>query len=154
MGHQSYVLLCSETTVSNPPVVFPKSSCDVHLLRRPCFITLKVFIYSNLYTGQTWPDRRYPFWACYWQFLVWMQIPSEWHQNLLGTIQMLRNHIFRLCGTPSLLTDLSIFYVLKISKNCHFKPAFKCLRNIWMVPKSRKWKCRRWLATKFTSNEF
>ena len=35
MGHQSHVLLCTETTVSNPPVVFPKSSCDVHLLRRP-----------------------------------------------------------------------------------------------------------------------
>ena len=36
MGHQSYVLLCTETTVSNPPVVFPKSSCDVHLFRGPC----------------------------------------------------------------------------------------------------------------------
>ena len=33
MGHQSYVLLCTETTLSNPPVVQPKSSCDVHLLR-------------------------------------------------------------------------------------------------------------------------
>ena len=36
MGHQSYVLLCTETTLSNPPVVQPKSSCDVHLLRSPC----------------------------------------------------------------------------------------------------------------------
>ena len=36
MGHQSYVLLCTETTLSNPPVVSPKSSCDVHLLRSPC----------------------------------------------------------------------------------------------------------------------
>ena len=36
MGHQIYVLLCTETTVSNHPVVFPKSSCDVHPLRRPC----------------------------------------------------------------------------------------------------------------------
>ena len=35
MGHQSYVLLCTETTLSNPPVVQPKSSCDVHLLRSP-----------------------------------------------------------------------------------------------------------------------
>ena len=26
LGHQSYVLLCTETTVSNPPVVLPKSS--------------------------------------------------------------------------------------------------------------------------------
>ena len=31
--HQSYVLLCTETTLSNPPVVHSKSSCDVHLLR-------------------------------------------------------------------------------------------------------------------------
>ena len=36
MGHQSYVLLCTETALSNPPVVQPKSSCDVHLLRSPC----------------------------------------------------------------------------------------------------------------------
>ena len=36
MGHQSYVLLCTETTLSTPPVVQPKSSCDVHLLRSPC----------------------------------------------------------------------------------------------------------------------
>ena len=35
MGHQSYVLLCTETTLSNPPVVQPKCSCDVHLLRSP-----------------------------------------------------------------------------------------------------------------------
>ena len=33
MGHQRYVLLCTETTISNPPVVHSKSSCDVHLLR-------------------------------------------------------------------------------------------------------------------------
>ena len=38
MGHQTYVLLCTETTLSNHPVVLPKSSCDVHLLRSPCFI--------------------------------------------------------------------------------------------------------------------
>ena len=36
MGHQSYVLLCTGTTLSNPPVIFPKSSCDVHLFRGPC----------------------------------------------------------------------------------------------------------------------
>ena len=35
MGHQSYVLLCTEITLSNPPVVQPKCSCDVHLLRSP-----------------------------------------------------------------------------------------------------------------------
>ena len=35
MGHQSYVLLCTETTLSNPPVVQPKTSCAVHLLRSP-----------------------------------------------------------------------------------------------------------------------
>ena len=36
MGHQSYVLLCTEITLSNPPVVISKSSCDVHILRSPC----------------------------------------------------------------------------------------------------------------------
>ena len=35
MGHQTYVLLCTETTLSNHPAVIPKSSCDVHLLRSP-----------------------------------------------------------------------------------------------------------------------
>ena len=35
MGHQSYVLLCTETILSNHPVVFPKLSCNVHLLRSP-----------------------------------------------------------------------------------------------------------------------
>ena len=35
MGHQSYVLLCTETTLSNHPVVHPKSSCDVHLFSGP-----------------------------------------------------------------------------------------------------------------------
>ena len=32
-GSQSYVLLSTETTLSNHPVVHPNSSCDVHLLR-------------------------------------------------------------------------------------------------------------------------
>ena len=31
MMHQSYKLLCTETTVSNHPVVFPETSCDAHL---------------------------------------------------------------------------------------------------------------------------
>ena len=34
-GDQSYVLLCTETTLSNHPVKHPKSSYDVHLLRSP-----------------------------------------------------------------------------------------------------------------------
>ena len=42
MGHQSYVLLCTETALSNHPAVIPKSSCDVHLLRspwvNPCYV--------------------------------------------------------------------------------------------------------------------
>ena len=53
MGHQSYVLLCTENTLSNPPVVQPKSSCDVHLLRSPCLVYLnydrqRQFMYSAL----------------------------------------------------------------------------------------------------------
>ena len=38
MGHQNYILLCTETTLSNHPFVIPKSSCDVHLLRSLCVI--------------------------------------------------------------------------------------------------------------------
>ena len=35
MGHQSYVLLCTETTVSNPPVDIGKIECSVHLYSSP-----------------------------------------------------------------------------------------------------------------------
>jgi hypothetical protein len=31
-----YYVLCTETTVSYPPVAFLQSFCDVHLLRSPC----------------------------------------------------------------------------------------------------------------------
>ena len=55
MGHQSYVLLCTETTLSNPPVVIPKSSCDVHLLRSPCLSFLrKLRSWHQLYILQPW----------------------------------------------------------------------------------------------------
>ena len=47
-GHQSYVLLCTETILSNPPVVHPKSSCDVHLLRSPCIIVCTSPLFSVL----------------------------------------------------------------------------------------------------------
>ena len=36
MGHQDYVPLSTETTVSNHKVLFPKTSCDVHLFRSAC----------------------------------------------------------------------------------------------------------------------
>jgi hypothetical protein len=39
MGHQSYVLLCTETALSNPPVVQPKSSWDFRNLLRSPWIT-------------------------------------------------------------------------------------------------------------------
>ena len=49
MGLQSYVLLCTETTLSNPPVVQSKSSCDVHLLRSPCIMSLnRTILFSKL----------------------------------------------------------------------------------------------------------
>ena len=65
MGHQSYVLLCNETTFSNPPVVFPKSSCDVHLLRRPWFITYHqskhlAALFDKVYSSsQIWVAKDY-----------------------------------------------------------------------------------------------
>ena len=52
MGHQSYVLLCTETALSNHPAVIPKSSCDVHLLRIPCII----LFWLNL--GNCWKKIR------------------------------------------------------------------------------------------------
>ena len=48
MGHQSYVLLCTKTILSTPPVVQPKSSCDVHLLRSPCISLVALYIYIYL----------------------------------------------------------------------------------------------------------
>ena len=41
-GHQSYVLLCTETTLSKHPVIHSKSSCDVHLFRSlwPILVTV------------------------------------------------------------------------------------------------------------------
>ena len=53
MGHQSYVLLCTETTLSNPPVVQPKSSCDVHILRSPWSMAKKAAnkIFFRFYEG-------------------------------------------------------------------------------------------------------
>ena len=51
----------------------------------------------------------------------------------LGIIHILRNHILGIFGPP--LRQLSMFLVLRISKNWHFlNPPYKCWRNIWMVP--------------------
>ena len=52
MGHQSYVVLCTETTLSNPPVVQPKSSCDVHLLRSP-WLNLPELNFDGLRANQS-----------------------------------------------------------------------------------------------------
>ena len=48
MGHQSYVLLCTETTLSKHPVVHPKSSCGVHLLRSLCTNTYLHTLYFSV----------------------------------------------------------------------------------------------------------
>ena len=55
MEHQIYVLLCTETTPSNPPVVQPKSSCDVHLLRSLWIVAATVVGYcvcQIIWTGE------------------------------------------------------------------------------------------------------
>ena len=56
MWHQSYVLTCTEITVSSPPVIFPKSSCNIHLLRCPWLITARRNS-SGLSRGSKLPDR-------------------------------------------------------------------------------------------------
>ena len=88
MGHQSYVLLCTETTLSNPPVVQPKSSCDVHLLRSPWVSPQKdtragfQLIFHNVllhYQHHIWKNWR-PILPCYtsglshsvrWETCIW-----------------------------------------------------------------------------------
>ena len=47
--------------------------------------------------------------------------PSN-HSMAIGTIHILRNHIFRVFLSPP--PFLSIFHVLKTSKNCHFLTLF------------------------------
>ena len=46
MGHQNYVLLCTKTTLSNHPAVFPRLYCDVHLLRSP-WLSLPISDWKN-----------------------------------------------------------------------------------------------------------
>ena len=63
MGHQSYVLLCTETALSNHPAVIPKSSCDVHLLRSPWLDQVNQLpqapIFASLKLQNLWNwDRR------------------------------------------------------------------------------------------------
>ena len=62
MGHQSYVLLCTETTLANHPVVHPKSSCDIHLLRSLCLESLNrpqdFHAYSDARSTQSEPQTR------------------------------------------------------------------------------------------------
>ena len=56
IGHQSYALLCTETTLSNHPEAIPKSSCDVHLLRSRLFGTLEISLTICI------AYRQHPFW--------------------------------------------------------------------------------------------
>ena len=51
MGYQSYVLLCTKTTVSNHTVVYLKSSCDVHLLNVLDLNKKSDFFFSKLRSG-------------------------------------------------------------------------------------------------------
>ena len=60
MGHQRYVLLCTETTLSNHPEVFLKPNCNVHLLRSP-WITIQTHlsIELNFYEEQIYEYLEY-----------------------------------------------------------------------------------------------
>ena len=44
-----FAMLCTETTVSNPPVIFPKSCCDVHLFRGPWAIPFESILRSAVH---------------------------------------------------------------------------------------------------------
>ena len=52
MRHYSYVLLCTETILSKHPVVLPRSSCDVHLLRS---------VWPRTLGGSAWVCNLTPF---------------------------------------------------------------------------------------------
>ena len=84
MGHQSYVLLCTKTTLSNPPVVQPKSSCDVHLLRSPCLISQKKI------NKKSWSQYLELALMCFWRsnpgtmllgLLIW---PNHFYQCMVS----------------------------------------------------------------------
>ena len=68
MGHQSYVLLCTETALSNPPAVIPKSSCDVHLLRSPWLRQHKIYGFGFSLN----------FMNNFWSFCRFLNVPSFW----------------------------------------------------------------------------
>ena len=51
--------LCTETTLSNPPVVHPKSSCDVHLLRS-LWVTLEIGDWHNFEGCLTYLALAFP----------------------------------------------------------------------------------------------
>ena len=107
MGHQSYVLLCTETTLSNPPVVQLKSSCDVNLLRSPW-----------LYLQSTKPTKYHPIFTqwhtgkCAYLFL--------WGKNekILWQLQKFYQNV-TLC---KIIQELSLFW------NFFFK-RFEMLKN-------------------------
>ena len=82
MEHQSYVLLCTETTVSNPPVVFPKSSCDVHLFRRS--LANVPFLSRTVTRLHRWFEPR-------------QMIPKQIKQSLAPKMMVWTNHLSRLC---------------------------------------------------------
>ena len=42
--------LCTKTTLSNHPVVLPKSSCDVHLFRGPCLPPCLSLIFFSFFS--------------------------------------------------------------------------------------------------------
>ena len=72
------------------------------------------------------------------EFMFWKPWAARVFDHLaftLGTIHILRNHIFRIFGPPS-PPYVIMFLALKIIKNWHFltPPPYKWLRNIWMVP--------------------
>ena len=95
MGHQSYVLLCIETALSNHIVVITKSICDVHLLRSPCTsllstayihcIVITTKLDSQLGKGQR--KRKGSIWVSLdpitISFLEWHWINQLWGRTIL-----------------------------------------------------------------------
>ena len=81
------------------------------------------------------------------------EIIADWWKNL--SRPMLSPWYFLRVESP--LCYVRTFYILNICKNCHFLTPlspYKCLRNIWMVPKTTRFFCRSAMGSKSSSNRY
>ena len=100
-----------------------------------------------------------PFWSLSLQSNIYCEkITGYWFWKFwkpLGTIHMLRNHIFRIFGPPSPLRNhvFSTENNQKLAFSDPPSPPYKWLRNIWMVHYVISVICLAWLMTSILSKK-